>query len=126
MKKGDYLPVLPEGVKCSWTTWTEPSTGREILSEEMKVYHFSNNKIKSFAPCVTCFYTHAKAYGHVYEFVFPKETPVTYYGYEEIRVDLDRHPPKSIRYLGTRKLIDKIWIDKRTFKPIVKENLLSK
>lgn len=89
--------------------WTEIQTNEGFIEAGNILIHSSDEFIKEFAGCYTCFfkkeYIHEHVKGHVYEFIVKKRV----YGYfydndNEIRIDLGEYDNMyfDIEYIGKK------------------------
>ena len=79
--------------------WTETYAGDIVLEQEQSFYHFSDTKIKSFAPKKTCFFYKSEKklafennetkypLGYAYKITLPKGTTVSVFGQQYLCID---------------------------------------
>lgn len=100
MKIGDRVEIK-ENAKYTGQdmAWTETRTSSEITRESIKAYHYSDKKISSFVPKITCFFDSFSDFieGYIYEVTIPKGCHVNRYD-SEIRVELNEE--MSLKYIG--------------------------
>ena len=88
IKKGDKIKVSEENnYNGRDMGWTELPTRKVILSAGTKLFHFSDNKVSSFAPIETCFFDSNGSVGHTYICEIKEDCEATEYN-TETRVDL--------------------------------------
>jgi len=116
IKKGDKIKVSEENnYNGRDMKWTELPTRKVILSAGTKLFHFSDNKVSSFAPIETCFFDDFDNYGHTYVVELLEDCKATEY-HTETRCDLS-HLEVKIIYLGERR-----YRNKKTFELNTKDN----
>ena len=71
--------------------WTEEFTGKEILLQGTKLYHYSWKKINKFYPKTTCFYGNISGMSkNIYCLILKKDIELETYG-NEYRIDLEKY-----------------------------------
>ena len=102
MKKGNLVSVKGNGKYAGQDMgWSEPCTGFDTLKAGTKLLHTSDKKLSEFAEKETCFFTDDRGTGHTYLVTLKKDIEVEYYGWEEVRFDIDESNIE-IKYMGFR------------------------
>ena len=103
MKIGDIVEITELAIyDGQYMAWTETRTSSEVTKSEIKAYHYSDSKLNSFVPKITCFFDDFCDWleGYIYEITIPAGTQIARYD-TEIRVDLNEN--MTLKYIGRNK-----------------------
>lgn len=102
MKKGDFIPVKSNAkYSGQHMAWREECTGSAVLPKGTKLLHRSDSKLTEFCEKETCFFTDDRSTGHIYIATLLQDVEVDYYGYEEVRFEINSLNVQ-IQYMGYR------------------------